>query len=283
MVLTSKRNAIASGHDNIEGLVNIETIKVENIFFNIVDDLNRWSDGVGGRRGDGIIFSRGRPRTTWEAGFITEAQWEFLYTSILRGNRSGKVTIVTQRYREDFYVICNAVLDIGDPSALNRAGGRPSPFVYRFVINKVLEEELVHGDIYTQNGSTAQTGITTTPTKLTGFAANGLSSGTTPAHTTDDITIAFGGDYTAQFHIDAIADASTQFVFTFYINGVTDNYSCELTTNATPDPATTGMIGRLSLSANDVITVYVKSDNGSGASLTPRQLQLTLQSLSLLT
>ncbi len=282
MVETFQKNAIAAGHDNIAGLTNIETITVNSHYFQPVDDLDNWSDGAGTLRGsDGVTVPQGFASTAWNAGLITRDQWYYLYSNILGGNRSGKVTIKTQRYNPGFYVYCNANLDIGDPPTLQSRINEYAPFIYRYSRLKILEEDLMYGDIYAKDASTGQASIDTTPALLTGFAANGLSSGTTPDHTSDNITVAFAGVYTFSFHISATATASTQFLFYIRVNAEEGNYGCEFTTNATPDAEQASMSGRLTLSANDIVTVYVQSDAGGGATLTPTQMQLELESVAL--
>lgn len=282
MVETFQENEIAAGHDNIAGLTNIEGILVDSQYFEPVNDLGKWSGGVGTLRGsDGVTVAQGFESTSWAVGRITVPQWYYLFSNILGGKRSGPVTIKTQRYNPGFYVYCNTILNIGDPPALSRGVNDYFPFVYRYTRIKILEEDKMYGGIYAKDASTAQTGITTSPTLLTGFAANGLSSGTTPDHTSDNITVTFAAVYTFNFSVSATGAASTQFLFYIRVNAVEGNYGCEVTINATPDAVQVSMTGELSLSASDIVTVYVQSDAGGGAALTPTQMQLTLHSLAL--
>jgi hypothetical protein len=280
MVATFRANQLASGYDNISDLTNIETILVSGKYFNPIDDLGKWDDGLGNIRGDGITTFNGYPSFIWQVGTLTFEQWYYLYTNILGGASSGEVTVKTEMFQIDQYVICNAILDIGQPPTLSRGVRDYNPFTYRFSRVRILEVDEMYGELYTKDASTAQTSIDTTPTLLTGFAADGLSSGTTPAHANDSITVSFAKVYRAIFSIDATATASTQFLFYIRVNAVESNFGCEFTTNATPDPVSTGMTGILSLNANDIVTIYVESDAGGGASLTPTQMQFSLESIS---
>lgn len=277
MVEIFEKSLIAKGYNNAAGLINIETISVNGTYFAPIDSFGKWSDGLFERDGTGKLIDTGYASTSWTAGFITLTQWNYLYTNILGGARSGPVTIQTLRYNADYHLICNAILDIGDPPGLNKAVATYNPFTYRFSRLEIIEEEQMYGNIYTLAGSTAQTGITTSAVKLTGFASNGLYSGVTPDASADTLTVAYAGTYRIDFTIAATGTTSTQFLFRARKNGVATSYGCELNFNATPDMENGSFTGYLDLSANDVITIYVESDQGGGASLTPTDMQLSLQ------
>lgn len=134
----------------------------------------------------------------------------------------------------------------------------------------------VYGALYVADGATAQTGITTTPAKLTGFAANGPSAGATPDHTNDQLTVGTDGVYLVWFAVSATGTAATLFQFRLRVGGVENNFGGRLEFNATPDEAQTSFVALVSLSAGDVLTVYVESDAGGGASLTVHDASLVV-------
>jgi hypothetical protein len=250
--------------------------------FPAIDDLGKFSDGIRQIRGDQVKQPQGNNTTAWGfSGAMSLEQWEWAYYTLLGGSTSGKVTFKTQRYTPGFYIIANAVLDIGDPPAKQKILGFYRPDRWSFIITEILEEDLMYANIYTKDGSTAQTGITSTPVLLTGFAANGaVSSGATPDHTSDNITVSYSRDYRiecwAQF---GSLTASTQYKFNIRVNAVETVYQGEFTTNATPDDETIAFAApALALSANDIVTVYVETD-GTGA-LTMLNGALSVESLS---
>jgi hypothetical protein len=281
MVATFENNEIAAGYDNTSGLVNIETIKVDSVYLCPVDDFGKWSDGAFVRDGETVLQPQGYASTRWDAGFITLAQWYYLYTNILRGKRSGKVTIRTRRYEADYTVICNAVLDIGDPPALTKGVNSYLPFSYRFTRIQVIEVEHMYGAIYCTEASTAQADVTTTPVIMTAFAADGLYSGTTPSHAANTITVLYAGIYRIDFHVSATITASQQFIFHLRVNAVETAYSCQFVSNALVT-RNASMTAFISLSVNDVVSCYVESnDADAGTSLTVTDAQLSVQRVAL--
>jgi len=281
MTETFQNNEIAIGYDNTANLVNIETISINSIPMSKVDDLGKWSQGDYLRDGDSVLQPQGYAMTSWAAGYMTLDQWNYWF-NYLGHKRSGKVTIRTRRYEASYSVICNAVLDIGNPPTLTKGVNAYLPFVYRFTRVRVIEEERMYGAIYAVDASTAQADITTTPVLLTGFAGNSPYSGTTPAFGSSNITALYAGDYRVDFHISATATASQQFIFHVRVNAVEGNYACEFTTNATPDSVTASFTGYLTLAANDIVTVYVETDDAdAGTSLTPIDMQLSIERVAI--
>lgn len=276
MTATFENDCIAAGYDNVSGLVNIESLSVGSVYFCPVDDFGKWTDGAFVRDGEGVLQPQGYAATRWDAGFITLEQWYYLYTNILRGKRSGKVTIRTRRYEPDYTVICNAVMDIGNPPALTKGVNSYLPFVYLFSHVQVIEEEMQFATIYLRDGSTQQADITTTAVKLTCFAANGLYSGVTPDHTTDSLTVLYAGTYYFWFSIEATKTASQLYKFNIRVNTVEGLYQTSFPSN-TATSYFAAMHGPLSLSVNDVVTIYCESDDAtSGTHLTAVDAQLSL-------
>jgi len=275
MVATFENNELAFGHDNIAGLTNIETISVNSIYMSPVDDFGKWSQGNYVRDGAGNLQAQGYASTSWAAGYMTLPQWRYWF-NWLGGKRTGHVTLRTRRYEASYSVICNAVLDIGDPPSLLKGITAYIPFTYRFSRVTVIEEEMPYGTIYLKDGSTQQADITTTPVKLTGFAANGLYSGITPSHTADNLTVLYAGTYYFWFSIEATKTASQLYKFNIRVNDVEGNYQTSFPANADTSYFA-AMHGPLSLSANDVVTIYVETDDAdAGTHLTPVDMQLSV-------
>ena len=131
----------------------------------------------------------------------------------------------------------------------------------------------VYGSIYLKDGSTAQTSIGTTPAKMTGFAADGVSAGTTPDHTNDQITVGTDGVYAIFFQNSFSGTVSADFTFFIRIGGAESIYGVRRKLGTGGDVGSVSMLGLLSLSASDVITVYVEAVS-DGREMTPIQAQL---------
>jgi len=284
-VETFQGNMIAAGYDNTANLTNIETLKIGGYYFPAVDDLGKYSDGIGQIRGDYVVQPQGTNTTSWAfSGGMSLRQWEWVYFTLLGGNRSGKVTFRTQRYTPDYYIIANAVLDIGNPPELQKVPGLPyyRPSRWTFNITETLEEDLMYGIIYAKDASTAQTAIKTTPVLLTGFAADGVYSGTTPAHGSDNITVSYSRTYKIVFRAElGSLTASTIYKFNIRVAAAESVYQCQFTSNATPDVETISMEGILALTADQAVTIYVETNNSdAGAALTMLNGSLSVMSLS---
>ena len=279
-------NQIAKGHDNYSGLGNIELILVDRDYFPRVHDFPFYREGVDRVTGDGITRGAGNDTTQWLSNGITDAQWWYLYTSILGGARSGKVTFKTRRWAAtvnttmpELYIIANAILDIGAPPDLNRAPLGYDQFVYNFSKISKLHEDKMKGTLYVTGGSTSQDNIDTTPEKLTAFDTSGLNAGVTTSASDDSHTIVIAGNYTPEATIDFTATASTVWTFQFYVNGEAVGIKFNGTTNATPDAESVTMKWQQDFDATDVVTIYVNSDDGGGtADITVTEAIFTIES-----
>ena len=283
MVETFQYTKIAKGYDNIAGLTNLEELSAGGRYFCIVNDLGAWSDGTGVLRGDGVTQDQGFASTSWAAGYLSLEQWLYLYRTILRGNRSGPVTIQTRRYDPDHWVICNAILDIGQPPTLTRPLREYHPFIYRFtrIPKQSIVEQKMYGSIYLKDGTTAQEDITTTPVLLTGWSADGESSGVTAAYASSTLTVAYGGVWRFAFHITGTKTAAQIFKFNIRVDTVEGVYQCQMAADALTQ-ASTSMEGLLDLDAGDVLSIYVETDDvDAGTDLTPLDMQFVVESVAL--
>ena len=132
----------------------------------------------------------------------------------------------------------------------------------------------VYGGIHLADGATPQAGITTTPEKFTGFALNGISSDMTVDHTADSITVGTDGVYFISFEISWSGTGNTTFQFHVRVDGVEQPFGDERRLGAGGDVGSVSFLAPLILSAAEVITIYVETDAGGGASMTASFSQL---------
>lgn len=134
----------------------------------------------------------------------------------------------------------------------------------RQVSNDLLDLNTVYGGLYVADGASAQA-MTTTPAKLTAWAGNGASNGTTPDHTSDIITIDTNSDgvYSVNFNVAATGNAGTIYVFMLYKNAsAVTGYQCRLTGAA--NAATASLCALVtSVVATDTFSIYCKTVSGS--------------------
>lgn len=132
----------------------------------------------------------------------------------------------------------------------------------------------VYGEMLITDGATAQSSLSGTPAKMTGWDTDGVNNGVTPDSTTDnDLTITVTGKYLIWCNFSFTPDASEDYFFEIYVDGVaitTNTLQCEVEANATPDKCQCTIIGIANLTATDLVTVYV-STTGGAAAMTPTQ------------
>lgn len=130
------------------------------------------------------------------------------------------------------------------------------------------------GEIYV-TGSTAQQSISLSPTfsKVTSWDSNGESSGTTPDHTSDDITVTTAGKYLVVVSMAVVAvfpgKAFTGFQFAVFNNASQTARQIAQTT------ATVALTMILNLVASDVLDVRVTA-LGDTATLEVREANLSI-------
>ena len=279
-------NQIAKGHNNFAGLTNIELILVDRDYFLRVHDFPFYRKGQDRITGDGIIRGDGYDTTRWLANGITFAQWWYLYTTILGGSRSGNVTIKTRHWAvpmnttmSERYVIANAVLALGPPPDIERAPLGYPQFVYNFSKISILHEDKMKGTLSVTGASTAQNGVTTAAEKLIAFTTSGLNDGITTSASDDSHTIIEASDYTLEAVISFTAEASVKWSFQFYVDAAAVGPLFITETNATPDAEFISMKWQQAMDATDVVTIYVKSDEGGGKNITVTDAVFTVESI----
>lgn len=136
-----------------------------------------------------------------------------------------------------------------------------------------------YGQIYTIGGVTAQTGIDTSYTLVTGFAADGLSNNTTPAFASSKITIPAThlGHYRVSFHVSFSGSSAATFRFSaFYAGTEIEACSGSRTLNVGGDLGSCSGTGYVSVTAAGDIDLRVKAGSSS-KSITPARLQLLVE------
>jgi hypothetical protein len=131
----------------------------------------------------------------------------------------------------------------------------------------------VYGGIYIQDGSTPQTGIDTTPTKMTGWAANTASAGTTPDQANNQITVGTDGVYLIWASVGFSGSNNTTFEGHLRIDDIESYAGFHRKLSAAGDVGSASFLSINILSADDVLSIYVESDAGGGASMTPADAQ----------
>jgi len=129
----------------------------------------------------------------------------------------------------------------------------------------------VYGGLYVQDGSTLEN--VTSAAKMTGWAGNMASAGTTPDHTDDSIEVGTDGIYLIWHQMSCLtATASVTFQGHLRIDGVEQVEGWHQKFGATSEENQVGFVALKSLSSGEKITVYLEC-SGVGT-LTPVDAQL---------
>jgi hypothetical protein len=140
-------------------------------------------------------------------------------------------------------------------------------------------KELSYGSIYVSEGSTAQTGLSTTPAKMTGFTTAGPASGISTDAGKDRLIVSKAGSYLAAAQVSFSGSASTTFQFHLHKN------SAELAQagfhralGVGGDVGSASLAQILELAAGDTVDIYVEA-GASSKEITPVDAQLSLTQL----
>jgi hypothetical protein len=152
------------------------------------------------------------------------------------------------------------------------------------IFRDVLVSSAVYGEVRVEAGNTAQGSIGTTPLRVTAFNANGpgsASTGITPDHTNDRLTVGSGAGGTFRFGFCAsVKDATAAALFRFevYKNGVTATaLRSEIVTDASGSRFTVSISGLLaSVVATDFFEIFVVSDS-AGRTMTVTEAQFNME------
>ena len=145
-----------------------------------------------------------------------------------------------------------------------------SPQVARDVLVSV---HGVYGAMYTKGGSTAQASIGTSFVKITGFATDGASSGTTPDNANDEIVVGTAGVYFVAFQISFSGTNSETFTFNIHKADVEGAFQGVRKLGTGGDVGSMSVVGCITCAASDALALYVKA-TGASKSITPVDMQL---------
>lgn len=138
-----------------------------------------------------------------------------------------------------------------------------------------------YASLKTVDGSTAQTGIGVTPVKLTTWDTNGDSNGLTPDHTSDDITIDVSGVYHVDCNVSFSGTANATFQLHLRVDNVEKDEGLHRKLSTGGDVGSAGFSGIVTVAANEVLTVWVESDDaGTGDSITPADAQFNVNQIA---
>lgn len=139
----------------------------------------------------------------------------------------------------------------------------------------------VYGSIYSSDVNIEQLDITTTPVKAAFFTSNGISNQTTPDHTTDQITITTTSAVYAfsSFISTTFFSASAVYYSEIRKNGAATGLTCRIALGATQDSISCLNSGFLSLTAGDVVALYVWTNEVSTNSMVVREANLSIMAV----
>lgn len=134
----------------------------------------------------------------------------------------------------------------------------------------------VYGGIKIVDGITAQSGITPTPETLTGWEVNSPSNGVSPDYSTGQITVDHDGVYLVTAQVSFSGTLNTTFTVHVRIDGVEQDEGLHRKMGTGGDVGSASLMAIISLSEGNVLTLYVQSDAGGGASMTPVDAQFMI-------
>ena len=130
--------------------------------------------------------------------------------------------------------------------------------------------------IYVADGMIAQTGITTTPVKVSGFTTNVVGKGgMIPDHTDDSITIPVDGDYLVLAQISWSGSVNQQFEIHVAVDTVESPFGTHRKIGAGGDVGSASAIAPFEgLLATEKISLYVNTVPSGVGEITPVDMQL---------
>jgi len=152
------------------------------------------------------------------------------------------------------------------------------PISKKATVADILEAGQAWGEIYIAMGSAAQAGITLTPVIMnawnTADGFNGPALNTTPAKASNQITIANAGLYHINFNISASGSPNETFHWEIRLDGVSTNKFGGRKLGGGGDLGASTLTTLSAITAGQVLSVYVNSENAGGASITAMDAQL---------
>ena len=134
----------------------------------------------------------------------------------------------------------------------------------------------VSSAIYVADGSVAQTGITTTPAKMTGFTNNLAGvGGMTPDHTDDSIEVPIDGDYLFLAQISASGSINDVFEVHVAIDDVNTPFGTHRKLSTGGDEGSKSILAPLyGMTAGEKVTLQINITPSGTGEFTPIDMQL---------
>lgn len=151
-----------------------------------------------------------------------------------------------------------------------------TPITKKITVANLLNLE--YGGIYVTGGAGTQSLSATTWTKVTQFAADGASSsGVTPAHGTDTITVADAGIYHVSFQVSYTGTTNGVYDLAVYWNSVQqDQVHIQRKIGTGSDVGSAGTSGHVNASSGSTdFELWVYSDGANDFNLVEGQLVVT--------
>lgn len=136
-----------------------------------------------------------------------------------------------------------------------------------------------YASLKTVDGTTAQGSINATPAKVTTWDTNGAANGLIPDHTTDDITVDVSGVYFVECDISFSGSGNSTFQVHLRVDGVEADEGFHRKIGSGGDTGSAGFHGIVSLTAAEVLTVYIESQDG-GTTITPSDAQFSAHQIA---
>jgi len=138
----------------------------------------------------------------------------------------------------------------------------------------------VYGGLYIQDNATTQAGIDLNPVKMTGWEGNLSANGVSPDFVNNQITVLTTGVYLCFVQISFAGQSSTEFHGHLRVNGneQVEGWHRKLGTGG--DVGSASFTALKVLNANDILTIYIESDDGGGANFTPMDAQFIVHRIA---
>lgn len=131
----------------------------------------------------------------------------------------------------------------------------------------------VYGGIEAIDESTPQTGIGTSPVKVTGWTENETSVGVTPDFSAGSLTILYDGVYIVSCQVSFSGTLNTTFSFHLAVDAVEQDEGFHRKLGTGGDVGSSSVTAIIPMVAGNVITLQVEAD-GAGKQITPVDMQL---------
>ena len=155
----------------------------------------------------------------------------------------------------------------------DNVSGDISPQIIRDMLVSIFG---VWSGLYVADGAVAQTGITTTPVKMSGFTNNVIGvGGMTPDHTDDSIAVPVDGNYLFLAHISSSGSLNQVFEIHVAIDDVETPFGTHRKWSSGGDEGSVFIIAPLEvMSATEKVTLQVNTTPSGTGEMTPIDMQL---------